>query len=52
MFLWRACNNILPTKENLYKKKIIDDPKCAICGGDIETLGHVIWSCAVPCDVW
>jgi hypothetical protein len=52
MFLWRACNNILPTKENLYKKKIIDDPKCAICGGDIETLGHVIWSCTVARDVW
>jgi hypothetical protein len=52
MFLWRACNNILPTKENLYKKKIIDDSKCAICGGGIETLGHVIWSCAAARDVW
>jgi hypothetical protein len=52
MFLWRACNNILPTKENLYRGKIIDDSKCAICGGDTETLGHVTWSCAAARDVW
>jgi hypothetical protein len=26
MFLWNACSNILPTKENLYKRKIANDP--------------------------
>jgi len=25
LFLWRACNNILPTKNNIYKKKIVID---------------------------
>jgi hypothetical protein len=26
LFLWQACNNVLPTKENLFKKKITSDP--------------------------
>ena len=52
MFLWRACNNILPAKDNLYKRKIIDDPNCAICGGGPKTLGHVLWSCPAAYDVW
>jgi hypothetical protein len=52
MFLWRACNNILPTKENLFKRKIVDDPQCAICGAAIETVGHILWSCVAARDVW
>jgi hypothetical protein len=52
MFLWRACNNILPTKENLYKRKIVDNPQCDICGADTETVGHILWSCVAAKDVW
>jgi hypothetical protein len=32
LFLWRACNNILPTKENLHRRKIVTDPLCPLCG--------------------
>lgn len=32
LFLWKACNDILPTREKLFKKKIVSDPLCAICG--------------------
>jgi hypothetical protein len=31
-FLWQACNNILPTKELLFKRCITTDPLCPICG--------------------
>lgn len=31
VFLWKACNNILPTKLDLYKKGITEDPLCPIC---------------------
>jgi hypothetical protein len=31
MFLWRACHNILPTKDNLNKRCIDLDPCCVFC---------------------
>lgn len=30
-FMWRACLNILPTKLNLCKNKILADPLCPLC---------------------
>lgn len=30
-FIWRVCNNALPTRDNLYKKNIILSPLCPIC---------------------
>jgi hypothetical protein len=44
MFLWQACNNILPTKANLFNKKITSDPLRLICGLEVETVGHALWS--------
>ena len=52
MFLWQACNNILPAKENLWKRKIIDDPLCSMCQSEVETVGHTLWSCTVARDIW
>jgi hypothetical protein len=40
LFLWRAYNNILPTKENLRRRKIVSDPFCPLCGREVETSGH------------
>jgi hypothetical protein len=51
-FLWKACNNILPTKENLYKKRITEDSLCPVCKSEIETVGHILWSCESSKDVW
>jgi hypothetical protein len=28
MFLWKACNDILPTKQNLAKKGVVTKPYC------------------------
>ena len=42
LFLWKACNNILATKENLYKQKIAGDDLCLICGLESETTGHIL----------
>jgi hypothetical protein len=41
IFLWKACNNILPTKENLFKKGIGLDSKCPTCALENETLEHL-----------
>jgi hypothetical protein len=45
-FMWRACHNILPTRDNLMRK-IITDSRCPICGIEVERLyifcGLVLW---------
>ncbi|XP_059450800.1 uncharacterized protein LOC132181566 [Corylus avellana] len=51
-FMWQACNNILPTKEVLYKRKIVQEPSCPICGLANETVDHILWSCPSAKDVW
>ena len=40
--MWRACQNILPTKDNLVKRKIIQDPLYPICGLEPETSFHIM----------
>lgn len=36
-FLWRACRGCLPTKENMFAKKIVEDKWCVLCEKFIET---------------
>jgi ribonuclease HI len=52
LFMWQACNNILPTNENLFKRKILTDALCPICKSEIESVGHALWSCPAAQDVW
>jgi hypothetical protein len=52
IFLWRACNDILPTKENLKKRGVVDDDLCRFCGIDRETIMHILWECPSSQDVW
>jgi ribonuclease HI len=51
-FLWRACHDILPTRKNLNRRKIVDDFFCPICERDIESGFHALWSCPAAMDVW
>lgn len=30
-FLWSACQNAMPTKENLFKTKFVEEPTCSLC---------------------
>ena len=52
MFGWRACNDILPTKLNLLKRKIIEDALCLICMRFPESTIHALWECEVALVVW
>ena len=52
VFSWRACHDILPTRANLVRRKIIKDDACMLCSGVPETGVHAIWECAVAMDVW
>jgi hypothetical protein len=52
VFLWRACSNILPTKDNLVKKGVLKEDSCIFCGKDKETVLHILWDCPSSQDVW
>lgn len=52
MFMWQACSNILPTRENLFKRKVMIDSLCPICQIEVESVGHALWSCPDATDVW
>jgi hypothetical protein len=49
-FLWRACQNILPTRDNLHKRRIILDHLCPVCGLEVETGFHILWQCPSAMD--
>jgi hypothetical protein len=50
-FIWRACNGLLPTKSNLFQRKIVDSNLFPCCSSDSETGFHVIWKCLAAQDV-
>ena len=51
-FTWRSCKNILPTKDNLMRRKIVSDSCCEECHEDVESLGHLFWECPRAREIW
>jgi hypothetical protein len=51
MFLWKACHNLLPNKDNLRKRGIMNYSLCPICGLEVESTHHILWSCPLAIDV-
>jgi hypothetical protein len=51
-FAWKVCNNILPTKVNLFAKKIVQDPFCQFCLREEENIVHLLWFCPSSMAVW
>ena len=45
-------SKLLPTKRNLFFKKIVDNPLCPICSKEEESVIHVLWDCLAANDVW
>lgn len=45
MFLWRACNGILPNKVELFRRRIADSPFCSRCESGVETNVHGLFEC-------
>ena len=52
VFVWRACQEILPTKGNLAHRRIIQDGRCEACKQETKTVLHALWGCGVTRDVW
>nr|POE71608.1 putative ribonuclease h protein [Quercus suber] len=51
-FIWRASRNSLPTKENLVRRTVIENPLCDRCFGAHESALHAVWSCGELDVVW
>lgn len=51
-FLWRACHDILSTKANLCRRKVLIDHCCLICEQKAKTTLHILWHCPSARDVW
>ena len=45
-FVWRACKEALPTKENLYRRKIAQNALCENCKEQNEDGSHFIFFCS------
>ena len=52
VFGWRACQDILPTRENLVKRRVIEDGNCSICQQVPELVVHGLWECGAAQDIW
>ncbi|KAH9656688.1 reverse transcriptase domain-containing protein [Citrus sinensis] len=52
IFAWRAAKNQLPSAENLWRKKIIQDPTCQVCKMGTENVFHALVACKSAEKVW
>ena len=50
--VWRACRNSRPTKENLVRRTIIENPTCDRCRHEPESALHALWNCSELDVVW
>jgi hypothetical protein len=52
IFMWRACNDLLSTKPNLLRRKIVENEFCPCCCRDTKSGIHALWNCPTVQDVW
>lgn len=50
--MWNLCNNALPTKDNLFGKKILPDPIFPLCNLERETVEHLFLLCPWTKQIW
>ena len=52
IFMWRALKNILPTAENLWKRKSLQEPICQRCKHKVESVSHALIECKAARKIW
>ncbi|XP_058732839.1 uncharacterized protein LOC131604414 [Vicia villosa] len=50
--LWLCYHGRLATKERLYKLGLLKDTKCELCGHDVESIDHTIFTCKYATVIW
>ena len=51
-FIWRLCNNAIPVRVNLFRRKLVTSPLCPICSQEPETVEHAMLLCPWTQLVW
>uniref|UniRef100_A0A7N2R1X8 Reverse transcriptase zinc-binding domain-containing protein n=1 Tax=Quercus lobata TaxID=97700 RepID=A0A7N2R1X8_QUELO len=51
-FAWKACRDILASKEALRQRHIAVEGGCVLCGDSMENIIHILWFCAHAKEVW
>ncbi|KAJ3694855.1 hypothetical protein LUZ60_000232 [Juncus effusus] len=51
-FIWKVCTEAIPTCVNLNKRFPDMDPKCQICGCELETTNHLLFNCPRAREIW
>lgn len=51
-FWWKACCNLLATKENLHRRKCNPSPMCPICSREPESIEHLLFKCDWTIAAW
>ena len=51
-FAWKSCNGILPIKDSLFRRKIMANNICEVCGRQVETIMHMLCFCSRGTEVW
>ena len=51
-FIWRACSNIFPNKDNLQHRRVKVDSRCDVCCQQPEKNSHLLWECPMARNVW
>lgn len=49
---WKIYKDILPTKDNLYKRGIDLNTVCSLCRDRRETTSHLFWECKTTKGLW
>ncbi|KAL9437587.1 hypothetical protein AB3S75_023453 [Citrus x aurantiifolia] len=52
IFIWRAAKNLLPIAANLWKRKILAQPLCQLCGNALENTFHALVECRSARRIW
>ena len=52
LFAWRAAREALPTRMNLFKRRIPIDPQCENCQKSPEDVLHAMWNCPLIKPAW
>jgi hypothetical protein len=50
-FLWQLINNKVLTRDNLVKRRKVEDPSCLFCS-EAESVQHLCFDCVVAAQCW
>ncbi len=52
VFMWRTLKDSLPTKLNLKRRHVVEDPVCEMCAAPTEDILHALWDCPQAKTAW